>query len=363
MPVTISLHPGVVFDAATPITIAILNQLFSAGYATMDSGTIDNANITDGAITGAKVNATFDLTGKTLTLPVNRQPKTAITAASTVPDFIGQIGLTAANVAYVAYGTSAGNWYRIDINDALASIAAAPVRIGQFAYAGGILYLAKGVATVADWIELNPTVYYLPDQGSDPAAPTAACKIYSKGGSLYVRTPAGIVNISGGATTVQSAITPNYDSGWTHVEKNKSYLLSSTSFGSIETTGTLEAVSGGFSRDNADKNNATYGTAVCTTSDFSTLFAPSVDYTGFRFIRIMVKKVTTGGTDFSSYVVVDSSISGLGYGIALYWENTSSDMVLVAGSSGCYQSPNSNDIGDWETYILQNALVRIQAWL
>lgn len=55
MAFTITLHAGHVFTPAEAITIDKLNKLFSLGYATVDSGTVDTANVANKAITVDKM--------------------------------------------------------------------------------------------------------------------------------------------------------------------------------------------------------------------------------------------------------------------------------------------------------------------
>jgi hypothetical protein len=104
------ITPGYVFTPSEAVTYAKLNKMLSLAYANVLSGTLDTAQIGDLQVTAAKLASTLDLSGKAITLPTNLRPKTGITATTTVPDFIGQWGVTAGGIWYVATGTSAGNW-------------------------------------------------------------------------------------------------------------------------------------------------------------------------------------------------------------------------------------------------------------
>jgi len=104
------ITPGYTFAPSEAVTYSKLNKMMSLAYATVLSGTLDTAQIGDLQVTAAKLASTLDLSGNTITLPTSLRPQTGITPTTTVPNFIGQWGVTASGVWYVATGTSAGNW-------------------------------------------------------------------------------------------------------------------------------------------------------------------------------------------------------------------------------------------------------------
>jgi len=250
MAVTITIHPGATLD--NPLTLAKLQAAFQLAYATLDAGAIETLTIGEGSVTAAKLASTLDLSGKTITLPDQFYYESLTDPATDAPDRIGQIGKDSSDNLYVAYGTSAGNWCPLDI---ATSIGSAPTRTGQLALVSGSWYLATGTSAASDWKPLATDALRMPDYGGDfdGVADKMTFFVKDTGGQLdlwYRRGTAAAQQLTGVASTgLASYESPDWDSGWTIVNKNTVYDLTSTGAGAFsdstskgdDTTGATDA--------------------------------------------------------------------------------------------------------------------------
>ena len=158
MAFTFTINPGYVLGATEAVTNDKLNAMLALAYATVLSGTLDTAQIGDLQVTAAKLAATLDLSGKTLTLPTNVQPKTgANVAALGTPDFIGQVGVLTDGTTYVAKGISSNaDWYWNGHTQTADPNTATPTFIGQLTYFNSNWYVGYAL-TIGAWTNLTPT--------------------------------------------------------------------------------------------------------------------------------------------------------------------------------------------------------------
>jgi len=284
MPVTITIHPGATLD--NPITLAKLQAAFALAYATIDAGAIDTATLGDEAVTAAKLAATLDISGKTVTLPGEFYYESLSDPATDAPDRIGQIGLDGSGNLYVAYGTSAGEWYPLDI---ATSIASAPTRKGQLALVSGSWYLATDTSAASDWKPLQTDALRFPDYGGDfdGVADKMTFFVKDAAGQLdlwYRRGTAAAVQLTGVTSTgLASYGSPDWDSGWTVVNKDSTYDLTDTAAGAFS--------------DSSSKGDDTTG---------ETDASGQLNFVTYRLCRILLKM--EGNPPYKDYLVFHGQI-------------------------------------------------------
>jgi len=366
MSVTITLHPGVTLVDGDRLTITALMNMWDLGYATIDSGTIDTASLSDNCISVAKLAATLDLSSNTVTLPADLMPVAAITSA---PDFVGQIAIVG-GVEYVAHGTSAvTDWERI--GPAWTAITAAPSRVGEVAIVAGKLYYATGVADTDDWTMVdNPESALFAEQTSDVDGTadniTVFCKDSGSQIDMYFRrgTAAAQQWTGTASTALNDEASPDWDSGWTKCNKAEAYDL---------TDDTAE----GFS-DTAKGDDTTGETDASGTLSF-------VEY---RLAKIHVKKSGSGPfVDYFTFLgEIPMSYSGWGAyllttgGSFAAFDNSKQDGDIDLASARLYMKTGDSGIlatrmtthaavMDWDEKTnwtlgdsTDECLVRIQLW-
>ena len=194
MALVITFTPGESFDEeGDTITLNKLNRVINSGTGQISSGSLDADSIGDLQVTAAKLEATLNLTGKTVTLPVDQDLgfRTAATkTALLVPAYKGQVGVLDTGEIFIANDTSANSdwlWGGVIVED---SILAAPDHPGQWALVDGVTYRAREPdgdedPAAADWLPVCTDWIDFKNQDADPDAASGSVRLYAKSNVLY----------------------------------------------------------------------------------------------------------------------------------------------------------------------------------
>lgn len=350
--------------------IAYFQGLYDA--YTPAAGSITGSQLAAATVTVANLADALNLSGKTITMPVNRMPKIVAegSLASTAPDYVGQMAVTTGSTSgrvLVGYGTSAGNW--LPMEKVATSISSTPAYVGQWALVSGVFYVAKAASSSSDWVPLSLSGLFLSVQGSQLDSGVAGLH------SVYVKTVSGNPHLffaaQGGSEYDMTAAlsnvptaynAPDWDSGWTKVSNGQEYDLTNTNFGRVAGGGTDE---GGFSKTSG-KDDATSGRGTTNANvAFGTPLTISANHTGWRFARVLFKPVNSAvPSAYSAYVVLPESwmlnYSGYYCGFFIGW--TGSKPYIKTAANYVYVDPSGTNFGDWAAYAHATGLLRIQAW-
>jgi hypothetical protein len=183
-------------------------------------------------------------------------------------------------------GTTDETDWRRD-QDVLTSVAATPERVGLWAVVDGTLYYAGGTDSADDWVRLANPWLLAEKQDTDPDGTADFVTLFAKEtrGILqlwYRRGTGDPVQLTGvEGTEIQSATSPNWDSGWCAIQAGFTYALNGTSL-----VGSPVAFYGGLSsttKGGTGSAEAGYGVTPAT-ANFDSVFIPTEDCWGFRIL-------------------------------------------------------------------------------